>query len=64
MLRFAEGEHIDLIVIGSHGRAGLFKLLMGSVAASVARNAKCPVLATMQPANVLENARDLILLDA
>jgi len=34
----------DLIVIGSHGRSGLSRLLMGSVAEHVVRNASCPVL--------------------
>ncbi len=39
---------IDLMVIGSCGRKGLRKLLLGSVAEKVFRNAKCPVL-TMGP---------------
>jgi nucleotide-binding universal stress UspA family protein len=38
-----EGEH-ELIVMGSHGRKGLERLLMGSVAELVMRNATCPVL--------------------
>ena len=42
-------EHgIDLIVIGTGGRKGLGKLLLGSVAEEVFRNAECPVL-TMGP---------------
>ena len=36
--------HIDLIVIGTGGRHGLGKLLLGSVAEEVFRNAECPVL--------------------
>jgi len=39
---------IDLIVIGTGGRKGLGKLLLGSVAEEVFRNAECPVL-TMGP---------------
>lgn len=35
---------MDLIVIGSHGRRGLSKMLFGSVAQKVAQNAHCPVL--------------------
>ena len=35
---------IDLIVIGTGGRKGLEKLLLGSVAEEVFRNAECPVL--------------------
>jgi len=34
----------DLIVIGSHGRAGIKRALVGSVAEGVMRNAPCPVL--------------------
>jgi universal stress protein A len=49
ILRFAEREEIDLIVIGTHGRKGLSRLLMGSVAESVVRRAKCPVLTVKQP---------------
>jgi universal stress protein A len=34
----------DLIVMGSHGRKGISRLLMGSVAEVVFRHATCPVL--------------------
>jgi len=37
-------HHIDLIVLGTHGRRGIDKLLMGSVAEDVFRHATCPVL--------------------
>ena len=40
----AEQEHVDLIVMGSHGRGWLGRLLMGSVAEQVMRLATCPVL--------------------
>ena len=39
----------DIIVIGTHGRTGLTRLLMGSVAENVVRKAKCPVLTVKQP---------------
>ena len=39
----AENE-IDLIVVGTHGRTGLGKLLLGSVAEDILRHASCPVL--------------------
>ena len=39
-----EGEKIDLIVLGTHGRTGLGKLLLGSVAENILRHACCPVL--------------------
>jgi nucleotide-binding universal stress UspA family protein len=40
----AEKEGVDLIVMPTHGRTGLSRLLMGSVAEEVVRKAKCPVL--------------------
>lgn len=44
ILREARERRCDLIVIGSHGRTGLGRVLMGSVAEDVARKACCPVL--------------------
>ena len=40
----AEDKHIDLIVLGTHGRAGVSKLLIGSVAERIFRQSMCPVL--------------------
>lgn len=37
-------ERVDLLVIGSHGRTGLTRLLLGSVAERLAREAPCPVM--------------------
>ena len=37
-------EHIDLLVMGTHGRTGLRKIVMGSVAEEVFRHAKYPVM--------------------
>ena len=37
-------HHIDFLVLGTHGRRGIEKLLMGSVAEEVFRHATCPVL--------------------
>ena len=39
-----EENGIDLIVLGTHGRTGLGKLLLGSVAEDILRHAPCPVL--------------------
>ena len=50
IVRFAESENIDLIVMGTHGRSGVSRLLMGSVAEAVVRRASCPVLTYRQPA--------------
>lgn len=52
----AEAENADLIVMGTHGRTGLTRLLMGSVAEAVVRRAKCPVLTVKQPAEVPAHA--------
>ena len=39
-----EENQVDLIVVGTHGRSGLGKLLLGSVAEDILRHAQCPVL--------------------
>jgi len=44
IIRFAEVNDIDLIVIASHGETGLSRLIFGSVAEKVVRLASCPVL--------------------
>ncbi|MCI0380621.1 MAG: universal stress protein [Gemmataceae bacterium] len=54
ILRVADQNHADLIVMGTHGRRGLKRLLMGSVAEMVVRRASCPVLTVRTP--VLEEA--------
>ncbi len=49
ILRVAEEVHANLIVMGTHGRTGLSRLLMGSVAEQVVRRAPCPVLTMKAP---------------
>ena len=44
ILRYAKSNNIDLIVIGTHGRTGLARAALGSVAETVVRAASCPVL--------------------
>jgi len=44
LLEVAKREGVDLIVVGSHGRTGLEKLLMGSVASHIVAHAPCSVL--------------------
>lgn len=46
IVAFADSGNIDLIVMGSHGRTGLRKIVLGSVANGVIGHAKCPVLIT------------------
>jgi len=49
ILAAATDCHADLIVLGTHGRTGLGRLLMGSVAEQVLRRAHCPVLTVRTP---------------
>ncbi len=44
IVKRAEDEHVDLIVIATHGWTGWRKLVFGSVADKVVRLARCPVL--------------------
>jgi nucleotide-binding universal stress UspA family protein len=44
IIEFAEGNDIDMIVIGTLGKSGLDRFLLGSVADKVTRNSKVPVL--------------------
>lgn len=44
IVTFAKSRKIDLIVIGSHGRTGVDKLILGSIANGVTQKASCPVL--------------------
>ncbi len=41
---YAKSNNSDLIVMGSHGRSGLDKLILGSVANGVLQRANCPIL--------------------
>jgi universal stress protein A len=44
IVRFAEEQGADLIVMGTHGWTGFRHLILGSTAENVVRTAKCPVL--------------------
>jgi nucleotide-binding universal stress UspA family protein len=44
ILGYAQEHDIDLIVMGTHGREGFERMLLGSVAETVVRKAACPVL--------------------
>ena len=46
IIQYAEKESIDLIVIGTRGKSGVKKLLLGSTASGVVTYANCPVLVT------------------
>lgn len=55
---YAKDHEVGMIVIGTHGRGGLSKLLMGSVAERIIRTAPCPVL------TVHQHEREFIVPDA
>jgi len=44
IVRVAKERKVDLIVVSSHGRTGLGRILFGSTAEAVVRHASCPVL--------------------
>jgi nucleotide-binding universal stress UspA family protein len=49
IIKAADSERADVIVLGTHGATGLTRLLMGSVAERVMRKAPCPVLTVRAP---------------
>lgn len=44
LVEIAEDEDVDMVILGSHGRSGLSRAFLGSVAERVVRHAPCPVL--------------------
>ena len=58
ILDYARDARINLLIVGTHGRKGLARLFMGSVAQQVARTAECPVL------TVRAHERDFVYPDA
>jgi len=57
ILSFAQANKADVIVMGTHGRRGYDRLMLGSVTDRVMRSASCPVLAVRNP------PRDLMATD-
>ena len=49
IVRFAEDAGVDVIVLGTHGRTGVDRLVLGSVAEKVTREASCSVLVVKLP---------------
>ena len=52
VVRYARDASMDLVVMGTHGRTGLERLLMGSVAEKVLREAPCSVLVVKLPKGI------------
>jgi nucleotide-binding universal stress UspA family protein len=49
IVRYAQEQDVDLIVMGTHGHTGLAHMLLGSVTEKVVRKAPCPVLTVRHP---------------
>lgn len=49
ILKFADENNIDLIIMGTHSRKGLDRVIFGSTAERVVRHARCPVLTVGLP---------------
>jgi nucleotide-binding universal stress UspA family protein len=49
IINFAKQNKIDLIIMGTHGRKGIDRILFGSTAAQIVRFAPCPVLTVRLP---------------
>ncbi len=49
LLHYAETEPVDLMVLGTHGRSAVARLMLGSVAETVVHHAKIPVLTVRSP---------------
>ena len=59
IVRYAADAGIDLIVMGTHGRTCLERLLMGTVAEKVMRDAACSVLVVKLPKGIQVAVVDL-----
>lgn len=51
LIRYAEEEKIDIVIMGTHGNTGLNRLLLGSVAGNVVRHSKVPVMVVRDKCN-------------
>jgi nucleotide-binding universal stress UspA family protein len=57
ILQVANEIDADLIIMGTHGRSAIGRLLMGSVATEVVRKAKCPVMTVTAPVGLSGSTR-------
>ena len=57
ILNVANSEHVDLIVMSSHGRGGLARWISGSVAERAARHSPCPVLLVRQNQDTMSESQ-------
>lgn len=61
ILRSLHEHPVDLVVLGTHGRGGLDRLAMGSVASTVARKAPCSVLLISPDAALAESIAEAVI---
>lgn len=61
ILEYADQQAVDLIVMATHGRRGLDRFLLGSVAEDVVRRASCPVLTLRDPATAAGNWKRILV---
>src|SRR5262245_55553132 len=57
IVRYAVDVGMDLVIMGTHGRTGLERLLMGSVAEKVMREAPCSVLVVKLPKGIPQSVQ-------
>ena len=60
IVEYARRAAVDVIVIGTHGRRGMSRLFLGSVAERVVRTAPCPVLTVRQRERAFLTAEEAI----
>ena len=53
IVEYAEDEGCDVIVVGSHGREGISRVLLGSVAENVVRRSPTPVVVVRDPSKAI-----------
>jgi len=62
ILKYAEEEDIDLIVMGTHGRRGMNQLVIGSIADKIVRLAPCPVMTVLEQKTIAhETIRQILV---
>ena len=57
VLKFADEQMCDLIVLSTHGRSGITRFLMGSVAEKIVRHSKIPVMSVRYPESIVEGKK-------
>jgi len=62
--RLEEEPNIDLVVMATHGRGGVARLLMGSVTEKIIRTAPCPVLTLREHPRDVETVRDEAVIES